>query len=206
MQELKQFLKSKGFTNSTIKTYASVLEKVFNKLGRNFTEIGEYRYLIECKYPKPKDAFVQVGAITEAFQVTPTGNSLDSAKSLAYILIFIISFLIFIGLLIIGIALPVSNKRDEMTGYILAVNNLKYLKMFCLGLAYVTLVFMSYFVYNFSYAYLDMTFMTNIFYFIFIGLAYLTLPLFILSSFFTIANLVRDSKVADLLSRGLRTR
>jgi site-specific recombinase XerD len=38
MEEIKQFLKSKGFTNSTIKTYCSILQRVFNKLGSNFTE------------------------------------------------------------------------------------------------------------------------------------------------------------------------
>lgn len=38
MQEIKQFLKSKGFTDRTIKTYTSILRKVFNSLGTNFTE------------------------------------------------------------------------------------------------------------------------------------------------------------------------
>lgn len=38
MQQLKQFLKSKGFTPSTVKTYCSILSKVFIKLGRRFTE------------------------------------------------------------------------------------------------------------------------------------------------------------------------
>jgi integrase len=35
---LNQFLKSKGFTDSTIKTYDSVLERVFAKIGKKFTE------------------------------------------------------------------------------------------------------------------------------------------------------------------------
>lgn len=38
MEEIKQFLKSKGFTPSSVKTYESILSKVFKKIGMNFTE------------------------------------------------------------------------------------------------------------------------------------------------------------------------
>jgi len=43
MDEISQFLKSKGFTDRTIKTYTSILNKVFKSLGEYFTE-GQ----IEC--------------------------------------------------------------------------------------------------------------------------------------------------------------
>ena len=39
MEEIKQFLKSKGFTKSTVKTYSSILTDVFNKIGRNLGSI-----------------------------------------------------------------------------------------------------------------------------------------------------------------------
>jgi integrase/recombinase XerD len=45
MQEIKQFLKSKGMTEKTIKTYTSILFDVFNKIGRNFTEQQAEYYL-----------------------------------------------------------------------------------------------------------------------------------------------------------------
>lgn len=38
MQEIKQFLKSKGMTERTIKTYTSILNKIFNNIGEEFTE------------------------------------------------------------------------------------------------------------------------------------------------------------------------
>lgn len=47
--------------------------------GRNFTEPGEYRYLIECKTPKAKSESYQVGGIEEAFEVTPTGRHLENS-------------------------------------------------------------------------------------------------------------------------------
>jgi len=38
LDEIKQFLKSKGMTERTIKTYSSILSKVIHQLGMNFTE------------------------------------------------------------------------------------------------------------------------------------------------------------------------
>ena len=38
LMEINQFLKSKGFTDKSIKTYCSILKKVFEKIGENFTE------------------------------------------------------------------------------------------------------------------------------------------------------------------------
>jgi integrase len=38
MREIKEFLKSKGFTDSSVKTYECVLTKIFSRIGRKFTE------------------------------------------------------------------------------------------------------------------------------------------------------------------------
>jgi len=136
--------------------------------------------------------------------INPTGEELSSAKSTSYAIILILSILIFLGLLWIGIALPSKNKKDEFTGYIIAVTNIKYLKHLLLGLAYITLVWISYFSWMLVYAFLDFDFLSAIFRLIFTILSVLTLPLFILYVYLTIANLIRDSKVADALQRGLR--
>lgn len=149
-------------------------------------------------------------AITDIFQgtfeVTVTGQTLSMSKAITYILIFVVAVLVFVGLLILGIFLPVSNSRDEMTGYILAVNNLKYFKMVCLAFSYVIAIFISYFAWTMSYAYLDFDFVTSVFQFFFYALAVALLPLFILGCYFTISNWVRDQQIADYLSRGLRVR
>jgi hypothetical protein len=146
------------------------------------------------------------GGCGNEFYVTATGKDLTISKAVTYILIFLVSLLIFLGLLVVGIYLPSSNNVNEMTGYVIAVSNLKYVKMLCLAVSYIVLIFISYFIWQVSYAYLDLDFMTNIFRFIFIFLIALLLPLFILSMFLTIANAVRDHKLAEMLSRGLNVR
>lgn len=142
---------------------------------------------------------------TYDYYITATGSDFNIAKAVSYILIFFVSLLVFVGLLIMGLYIPVSNSKDEMTGYILAINNLKYLKLVMIGFAYIMAVFISYFSWMVCFAYLDMNFVSDIFRFIFYALAYTTLPLFILFTYLTITNLVRDSQIGDMLSRGLHT-
>ena len=140
------------------------------------------------------------------FDVTTTGKILTSGKTTIYTIILIFSVLIFGGLAWFGFSIPSKNDTDEMTGYIFAVNNLKYLKQVFLGLAYITLVWISYFVWMISYSFLDFDFLTKIFRINFVFLTVLTLPLFILYTYITIANLVKDQKIKDMLLRGLRIR
>lgn len=142
-------------------------------------------------------------SITAYLDVTVTGKELTTSKSITYIIIFIISFIIFLAFLIAGIYLPSNNKKDEFTGYVIAVSNVKYLKIFSFTFSYLTALFISYFSWMVCYAYLDMDFMTKIFQFIFYFLAIATLPLFILLVYLLISNLVRDSKLNEMLSRGL---
>lgn len=138
--------------------------------------------------------------------VTATGQNMDTSKAITYILIWIIGLIIFVCLIIISIALPSGNKRNEMTGYILDVNNLKYVKILSMGFAYLVAMFMAYFSWMMCYAYLDMNFLTSIFQFIFYAQLIALLPLFIVTVYLLISNWVRDSKIADLLSRGLKTK
>jgi len=140
------------------------------------------------------------------FQVTTTGSDSSTGKSMTYIFLFTFCLIIFAILLFIGISAPYKNKTDEMTGYVLAVSNVKYLKLTCLGLAWIFWVFISYFSWMISFAFLDMTFLSNILHFIFYAMAALTLPLFILFVYLVIANLVRDSKISETLQRGFQVR
>lgn len=140
------------------------------------------------------------------FTITATGSDLTQAKSNSYLIIFIISILIFIGLVILGIYLPGSNKKDQFTGYIIAVSNVKYLKILFLGLAYMVSVFIGYLSWMIAYAYLDMEFVTTIFRFIFTAQVVLIPGLFILLVYLSIANAVRDSKLSEMLTRGLNVR
>ena len=138
------------------------------------------------------------------FEVTSTGIEYNSAKSSTYSIILLISLLIFGGLFFAGYKLPSKNKSNEMTGYIIAVSNLKYLKHLMFAFSYVTLIWISYLVWMISFAFLDFDFLSNIFKIFFYTLSIATLPLFILYVYITIANFIRDSQVKDALLRGIR--
>jgi hypothetical protein len=146
------------------------------------------------------------GGCGNSFSITATGQTLTGAKVTVYMLVFIISLLIFAALLIVGIFLPVKNKRDQMTGYIIALENLKYLKFFCIMFAYLVALFMAFFSYSVCYSYLDFPFLTSLTYFIFYGMVGGCVIFFPIMIYFLIANWTRDSKIADLLSRGLHAR
>lgn len=140
------------------------------------------------------------------FTVNPLGKTLSEAQARLYTTIIIISFIFLLICFAIGIYLPTTNRKDEMTGYIIAVDNLKYLKMFFLAISYLTFIVIVYFGYTVCYAYLDLDFLGNILYFLFYTLTYLLIPFFILTLYFLIANGIRDSKLNYELERGFKVR
>ena len=178
------------------KTFQTFNATIFSD---NFTTEGSYCFNIICTDGSTKET----GSVCR--EVTELGKELSTAKATTYFLIFIFSLLLLGSLLVIGIYLPNGNKKDEMTGYILYVSNIKYLKYLSLAFSYLIALFISYFVWIISRVYLDLDFMTNIFRFITLFMIVLVLPLFIFYLYLNIANLIRDSKIADSLMRGLRT-
>ena len=98
--------------------------------------------------------------------ITPTGTQLSTSQSVTYILIFIVSLIIFAGLLLAGIYIPKDNRRDQFTGYIIAVENTKYIKYLCIMFAYLVALFIAFFSYSMCFSYLDFPYMANILYFI----------------------------------------
>ena len=164
----------------------------------NLTQLGDTCVGIVCT----DGINLEDGSVCKG--VTQTGKELTTSKAISYFVIFIISILVFVGLLLLGFYIPAGNKRDELTGYILAISNLKYLKYVMFGFSYITLVWLSYFSWMIVYAYLDFNFLSNIFRFMFTFLVAITLPLFILFCFITIANLIKDSEIGKSLSYGLK--
>lgn len=173
---------------------------VFNYTFCNTSLAGQYIY---NTYGDP-DGIPTVQPV--GFEVTATGSGTSTGKTITYFLIFLFALIVFSILLVIGIALPSNNKTDEMTGYVIAVSNLKYLKLVSLGLTYIFGMFIAYFAWMLSYAYLDMDFLSDILKFVFYFLVALALPLFILFVWTTITNLMRDSKVHELLYRGFKVK
>jgi hypothetical protein len=141
-----------------------------------------------------------------SFEVNPLGKIFTSAQATLYILVFIVAFVLFLVCIIGGIFLPSNDKRDEMTGYVIAVSNMKYLKILLLCFGYIMLTLMVYFAWMICYGYLDLDFLGNLFKFGFYTLLVLILPLFIIGCYVLISNMVRDSRLSEMLSRGLHVK
>jgi hypothetical protein len=131
---------------------------------------------------------------------------MDTSKAISYTIIFVIGLLIFIGLIFVGITLPSKNDSDELTGYILSVNNLKYVKLFSLIFSYIILLVLVFFSYSVSYSYLDLGFLTTLFYDWFIFMAFGSFIFFPVMVYFIVANWIKDVKIGEYLSRGLRVK
>lgn len=170
----------------------------YNYTFCNTSELGEYI----VNGVSNVDSYETVWAYD--FIITPTGKELTSQKTSIYIFIFIFSFVVFLGLLILGFSISGKNERDEMTGYIIAVSNLKYFKLLCLGIAYVFFVFITYFAWMMTYAFLEFNFLSSIMQWVFYVFAVLTLPLFILFTYLTITNLIKDKKIGEALAYGIK--
>ena len=206
-----------SYANSTFQniTLIQLPDKTFISVNKNMQSNagGFYNYTF-CNTSQNGEYIVNgIGDIDGTYQtwnykfeVNPFGKVFTSSQAILYFLIFIVSLIFLFAFLAFGIYLPVSNTKDQITGYIFAVNNLKYVKVICLAFAYLCTILMAYFGWMISYGYLDLQFIGDIFHFAFIGLLALLIPLFILGVIFSIFKAVEDSKVSEALNMGLRIR
>lgn len=209
---LKQICANCTFVNLSISTPPNQTTIIVNQsMTRQTTNLWIYSFCnttINGEYMY--DTFGNLNGNLESssvnFFVNPVGKMLTSAQATLYFMIFIVSFIMFLICFVFGVSAPGDNKKDEMTGYIIAVSNIKYLKVFLISCSYLLLLLMVYFGYLISYGYLDLDFLGSMFRFGYISMVVLILPLFIVGTYIVIANWVRDSKVSDMLSRGLRAR
>lgn len=67
--------------------------------------------------------------------ITPSGIEIETADSFIYIIILIVTFLLFVGFLIPAIKLPYSNKVNN-DGSVTQITKAKYLKLLCMWFSY----------------------------------------------------------------------
>jgi hypothetical protein len=146
------------------------------------------------------------GFSTFQMEINPLGAELDGSKASLYIAMLLIGILMFIGSIIAAITIPADNPRDQMTGYVLAVSNIKYVKIILWGIAYLLLMLIMWTSYIISFGLLNMDFLGSLFQFAFYTMVVLVLPLIVLLVYLMIANAVRDSEISKLISGGFKTR
>ena len=179
--------------SSTSQTYSYTLP------GTNTSELGEYCYDITCV-----DGVLNN---TESFcdTVNPIGKEYSTAESITYIFVLIVMMGIF-GLLVYWAnALPWRNERNQFDE-IIRVNWKKHLKIACIGLAYVLLVWIVFLSWNLSFGYLQMRGLGLFFMYLFSLLVGLALPVFVSIVIFSLIAFLNDKKISKYIERGIPIR
>lgn len=178
-------------------TYNSSSQTFNFTLPANQTSvIGNYCYDITCidSGLNKTDSF--------CIPINPIGKGIDINETLLYGILFFLLCII-CGLCIWGgYSLPVKNERNEYNE-IISINWKKYLKMFCIAMAYLTFVAIIFIAWNISYGYLQLNSVGLFFQYLYSILLGLALPLFIIGILIVGISLITDIKYDRLLKLGM---
>lgn len=164
----------------------------------NSSTIGTYPYCIT--------ATNSTSSNTECFsyEVTLTGTQASTSQSITFFLLGIIS-LVFFGLALFGaIKIPFKHSRNER-GYVVGMNDLKYVKVLLWFVSYIMMIFMTFAFRHVSYiANWDTggLFLNAMFWFLIVFL----FPVFVLTFTFGLINFFQDKKIKRMLELNIRVR
>lgn len=139
------------------------------------------------------------------YLITPTGFKPDSSQTTSYLIILVISLFALIGCLIGMIAIKWQRPRNE-DGIIVGRNDLKYLKIVFAAASYLLLMFIAYLLYAITNSYIYFNQISNLFYYVYSWMLRMLLPVVIVALIISIANLVRDKKIDNMMKMGVKVR
>jgi hypothetical protein len=140
---------------------------------------------------------------TFTFLVNASGTDFTTGHGLIYLFILFIAIFVFLLLLYGAIKIPFKNPRTE-AGEIAGVSSVKYLKIMCVVMCYLTMIWILYMAQAVSRFFTFLDFASGILYlFGFILLAGL-FPVSVLGIWISLVLFFEDKKIKKALSRGLR--
>lgn len=165
-------------------------------LGGNFSELGEYSYIISC------NSSSQAGFTSVGFDVTHSGLRLGEGQGTLYIILFSILIFFFVMNIFLIRELPRFNERDE-EGKILSVSYLKYLRPVGWMLEWALFMAIMFIAGNLAFAYMTEQLFANFLITIFwISLA--VTPIIITVWIIWIySRLVDDRQIDEMIKRGI---
>jgi len=189
------------YPNSTI--IVSNVEMTKRTYDFNYTlypnqtgELGTYLVNGFCKSGN------EVKVFSYDFQITRTGELLSTSQAIVYIVVLIGILPIFLLCLLGAIKLRWKNQRDEM-GYIISVNDLKYVKLMLIVLCYILLLWMFGILRAMTGNYLELNAASNLFYYLYwIMLAFMW-PIIVVSVILGFIMWVESKKIKKILNRGV---
>jgi len=142
------------------------------------------------------------GSDTFYFKITPSGDEISTAQGIVYSVLFVLSVVVLMLTMYGSFSFPWRNQRNE-EGEIIGVNELKYLKLFCIAFSYVLTILINWMAYTLAFGYLSFDFMANFFYTIYWILLSLLFPFLIIMVVIVIIKFIDDRKIWDAFSRGI---
>lgn len=139
--DIKTILNTTSANISTISypnTTIAVSDKAMTQNGKTFNytfcstnSLGEYIY----------DYFDAEGNVyVNSFTITPNGTEITTAKGIIYIVFILASLFVFVIVLYGAVKLPYYDTRDN-DGYVIGINDLKYVKVFLIAMSYILFLF-----------------------------------------------------------------
>lgn len=132
--------------------------------------------------------------VENSFMITPTGDRLDQAQGIMYIFVLISMIGIFIFTVWGSIKLPFRNERNS-DYEVIKIEWKKYLKLFSISIAYVTLIWIIFLGWNLSWGYLQMEGIGIFFKYLFYLFFALSFPIFVGIILFGLVAYLNDKKV-----------
>jgi uncharacterized protein YxeA len=204
--ELQQTCDNCTYVNVTTITYPNssliYLNKAFTKTGTKYnysfcstTSLGNYIYSVIGN--KNGKLLSEEGN----FEITYTGDSLSTQKSILYVAL--LGLLIFFFILIIYFAgkIPDSKTRNEEGG-IIAISNLKYLGSVLIFIDWMLLIAIFYITSNLAFAYLGEVLFAKILFAFFTVCFRLTIPIILVWFIWIFVQIVQDKKIKNMIEKG----
>lgn len=165
----------------------------------NTTKQGVYPYDVTCTTGASNrtDSF--------QFEITASGENLETGESIIYIIVLVIAFFIFCLLVFGSFKIPWRNSKDE-TGKVLDVNDFKWVKLACMVFSYLVLMFILSLTHDITINFLFLDNVGNFFQGAYMVLLTLFYPMMVLMPWVVMFILFQDRRVKKLLERGLPVR
>jgi len=187
--------------NSTVMVRDGIMN--FNASGSfNYTipqekvrSLGEYSSSLNCNDGS------DFGFTTFSFLINNTGSKFSTAESVLYIIVFVISILLFLLSTWGGFALKWKNPRgdDDM---IIGMNDWKYVKVFLLAMSYLLLTWITFLAWGITKNLFLFDMGSGLFKWLFLTLITFLFPVFVVSLILAILAFISDKNIKRHLARG----
>lgn len=136
------------------------------------------------------------------YEVSINGAKTDTSRTIGYLIALIVSIGLFIFFFYASLVLPWSDKVNE-EGWIVGVNELKYVKLIMWFLTYLSLMFITTIAHEITGSLLLMVGASNFFNAMFTFLFILAFPLFVALFIVGAIALIEGKKTKELINRGI---